>query len=204
MRNKMHIQDGSGDKRYFTIIPNFILNHSTANDQALYLQMKRVAGEGGVCEAGSRYFMKQMGIGRQAYNTSLSYLLEKGWISHFGKKKVLTHGGIQEVNVYHVNDLWELNNAHYLKGGSKSTPLRKSARGGSRTASEVVLNQQQGGSKSAPKKNIKKEHKEKHNNKTPFWNNHRLVEVSDGVFKVWFGHNDLREFGGLKSEIEWR
>lgn len=158
--DNMHVEDGSGDRKYFTIIPNFVLNHSTANDQALYLQMKRIAGDGGVCEAGSRHFMKQLGIGRQAYNTSLEYLIGKGWITKEGKKKVITQGGVQELNVYRVNDLWQLNNAHFSKGGSKSAPLKKTPRGGSRTASKVRLNQQQGGSYTAPKKNVKKEHKE--------------------------------------------
>jgi hypothetical protein len=45
------ILDNSGDKRYFTIVPNYILNHSTAIDQALYLQMKRLAGDEGLCFA---------------------------------------------------------------------------------------------------------------------------------------------------------
>ena len=39
------ILDESGDKKYFTIVPNYILNHSTATTQALYLQMKRLAND---------------------------------------------------------------------------------------------------------------------------------------------------------------
>ena len=32
--------DESGDREHFTIIPNYIANHSSAVDQALYFQMK--------------------------------------------------------------------------------------------------------------------------------------------------------------------
>ena len=56
MQQEMIIQDRSGDKKYFTIVPNFILNHSSANDQALYMQMKRLAGDNGTCAVGYRYF----------------------------------------------------------------------------------------------------------------------------------------------------
>ena len=46
MEQKLLVDDGSGDKEFFTIVPNFILNHSTATEQALYLQLKRLAGDG--------------------------------------------------------------------------------------------------------------------------------------------------------------
>ena len=42
---QINIKDESGDRDCFTIIPNYIANHSTANDQALYFQMKRFAGD---------------------------------------------------------------------------------------------------------------------------------------------------------------
>jgi hypothetical protein len=51
MGNKVKINDESGDHKYFSLLPHYILNHSTAVDQALYMQMKRYAGEGigGTC-----------------------------------------------------------------------------------------------------------------------------------------------------------
>jgi len=115
--------DESGDKKYFTIIPNFITNHSTANDQSLYLQMKRIAGDGGICEAGYRYFIKQMKIGYKAYQKSKKYLLSKKWITYIGKKKVLTKQGEQIVDCYKVNDIWKLNNEHY-QGGAERNHLK--------------------------------------------------------------------------------
>lgn len=142
----MHIEDDSGDRKYFTIIPNYILNHSTANDQALYLQMKRIAGEKGTCEAGYRYFTKQLGIGQKGYIKALTYLLDHKWISFVGKKQIMTQGGVQSVNVYKVNDLWELNNQHFSskkKGGIKSNHL----------SSKVVSKGVKGGAESMQKKN---------------------------------------------------
>jgi len=119
------IKDGSGDKEYFTIIPNYILNHSTANDQALYLQMKRIAGEKGVCEAGYRYFTRQLGIGYKAYQKSLEYLLENNWITFKGTKEVITKGGKQKLFTYKVNNIWKLNTDYYKGGVKRNHPKPK-------------------------------------------------------------------------------
>jgi hypothetical protein len=59
------VRDESGDKQFFTIVPNFILNHSTATDQSLYLQLKRLAGDGkrNYCYPSVRHLKKQLGVG---------------------------------------------------------------------------------------------------------------------------------------------
>lgn len=119
---KMIIEDESGDKDYFTIIPNYILNHSTSNDQSLYLQMKRFAGEKGVCFASERTFRKKMKIGVKALKKSIKYLLEHGWIKEKGIKKIITKGGEQEIKIYSIVNIWKLNNGFY-KGVPESTPL---------------------------------------------------------------------------------
>jgi hypothetical protein len=107
------IQDDSGDRNYFTIIPNYILNHSTSNDQSLYLQMKRLAGEKGKCTAGIRYFMKQLGVGQKSIQKSIKYLIEHKWIDFLGKEKIMTNSGYQKINTYKVNDIWKVNNDFY-------------------------------------------------------------------------------------------
>jgi hypothetical protein len=121
MEEKIQIHDESNDKGYFTIVPNFILNHSTANDQSLYLQMKRYAGEKGECFASESRLAKQMGIGRKALKKSLAYLLSHHWISYKGTKQVMTKGGLQTINIYGVNDIWKMNTDHY-KGVYERTP----------------------------------------------------------------------------------
>ena len=102
---QINIKDESGDKKYFTIIPNYILNHSTANDQALYMQMKRIAGDNGKCEAGVRYFTKQLGLGASSVRKSVKYLIEHHWIDYIGKSEVKTRCGVQKVNTYKVNEI---------------------------------------------------------------------------------------------------
>ena len=152
--------DDSGDKKYFTIIPNYIANHSTANDQALYFQMKRLAGENDVCKAGYRYFVKKLGIGYKAFKKSREYLLKKKWISYLGKKKITTDGGLQKVDCYKVNDIWKINNQFYkggieskrLEGGVERKPLNNKVVS---KENKVVSKGVQGGAERKQKKNNK-------------------------------------------------
>lgn len=108
---KIKVQDDSGDRKYFTIIPNYILNHSTAIDQALYLQMKRYAGENGRCFATEQTLCKQLGIGRKSYWKSRDYLLNHGWITELGTTKSKT----RPIKTYKVNDIWKENVEYYEK-----------------------------------------------------------------------------------------
>jgi len=114
---KIIIENNSGDKDFFTILPNYIANHSTANDQALYFQMKRYAGEDGKCFATEKTLMGKLGIGKKAYNKSLSYLISKDWISYIG----ITKGKTRPIKTYKINNIWKLNNQEYNKISAKST-----------------------------------------------------------------------------------
>lgn len=119
---KIKVEDESGDRKYFTIIPNLVLNHSTATAQALYMQLKRLAGERGVAYPGSRYLMDKLGISQPTLRKELRYLLEKGWIEFAGEKEISTDGGRQKVTSYRVVDLWELNARHYARGEKIEAP----------------------------------------------------------------------------------
>jgi len=109
MNKDTEIQDDSGDKKYFTIIPNYILNHSTMYDREVYIQMKRITGESGTCWTSQKTLAKQCGISINRLKKSLKYLVDHKWIRKTGTKEVVTKGGIQEVHVYIVEDLWKLN-----------------------------------------------------------------------------------------------
>lgn len=122
----LHIEDGSNDKNYFTMVPNYILNHSGAIEQALYLQMKRFAGEKGTCTSSERYLTEQLKIGTKALKKALKYLIEHHWIEPLGVKTIFTEGGPQKVKSYRVNDIWKMN-MEYYKGVSKSVPLYEGA-----------------------------------------------------------------------------
>jgi hypothetical protein len=141
----LQIEDHSGDRKYFTMVPNYILNHSTANDQSLYLHMKRAAGDNGLCYMSKRSLAKKMGIGIYALNTSIKYLISHKWIAEIGKKPIKTTSGEQFITVYKINDIWGLNNAFYSQGASELAYPK------------VRLNSQGGASELAPKKNNTKE-----------------------------------------------
>ena len=115
---KIKIEDSSGDKKYFTIIPNYIYNHSTLYDREVYCQMKRVAGENGVCWKSQKNLANQCGISINRLKKSIEYLIEHKWIKFNGKKTIKTLGGVQEVNEYSISDLWKRNNDFYNKGVS--------------------------------------------------------------------------------------
>lgn len=119
---KIKIQDESGDKRYFTIVPNYVLNHSTAVAQALYLHLKRLAGEDGVAYPASRYLRKRLGISYNTLKKEIKYLTLKGWIEFTGFEVIKTDGGRQKVRSYRIVDLWELNNKFYQRGVKIGTP----------------------------------------------------------------------------------
>lgn len=125
--NKLNIIDESGDRGYFTIIPNYILNHSTAVAQALYLQLKRLAGEDGIAYPGSRYLRDKLGISQPTLRKEFKYLLEKGWIKYDGEKEVETDGGKQKIKSYKIVNLWNINNTFYkAKRGEKiDTPSQR-------------------------------------------------------------------------------
>jgi hypothetical protein len=115
--SKISISDESGDKKYFTIIPNYILNHSTLWDREVYIQMKRITGEDGTCWTSQRTLAKQCGISINRLKKSINYLLEHKWIKQVGKKEVITKGGVQEVNEYAIADLWKMNVNYYEDKG---------------------------------------------------------------------------------------
>lgn len=123
------IEDESGDKKYFTIIPNYILNHSTLWDREVYIQMKKIAGENGTCWTSRNTLAKQCGMSPRRLDKSIQYLVSHSWIKTIGKKEVSTKGGKQEVNEYKIIDLWDTNNSFYQdknKGVAlKTIPLSK-------------------------------------------------------------------------------
>lgn len=110
---EVEITNKTGDRRYFTMVPNYILNHSTSTAQSLYLQLKRLAGEDQTTRCGSRYLMNQLSISYNTLKKELRYLINKGWIEYMGKVRAITDGGPQKLNSYRIIDLWELNTKEY-------------------------------------------------------------------------------------------
>lgn len=115
-QNDLKITDDSQDRKYFTITPNFVLNHSTANDQALYAQMKKAAGENGRCFMTQQTMCKKLHIGGVKLRKALRYLLKQKWITFVGT----TPGKTRPIDTYQINDIWKLNIDHYQEKKIKS------------------------------------------------------------------------------------
>ena len=106
---KIKLKDESGDKKYYTQIPNMIVNHSTAYEQSLYLIMKRLAGEGGICYASLNFLAQKMGIHKTTVSKTITKLLKRKWIKEIELKKV--KGG--KVRQFSIIDLWPRNIKEY-------------------------------------------------------------------------------------------
>jgi hypothetical protein len=125
MEEKFRLKDESGDKKYFTIVPNYILNHSTATAQALYLQLKKLAGENGVAYPGRRYLAEKLKISYPTLKKEIKYLLDKKWIEYVGKIDIETDGGRQKVKSYRIVDLWGINSRFYQRGEKIEPPFNQ-------------------------------------------------------------------------------
>jgi len=113
----IELQDESGDKKYFTQIPNIIVNHSTAYEQSLYLIMKRLAGETGTCFASLNWLAKKMGVHRITLKETINKLLKRGWIKEIDKKKI--QGG--QVRQFKIEDIWAKNIREYESASQMPT-----------------------------------------------------------------------------------
>lgn len=113
----MEIQDESGDKKYFTQIPNIVVNHSTAYEQSLYLIMKRIAGETGTCYASLNWLAQKMGVHRITVKQTIDKLLKRKWIKEIEKKKI--KGG--QVRQFKIMDIWSKNIKEYESASQMPT-----------------------------------------------------------------------------------
>jgi len=125
---KYKIIDETGDHKYFTIIPNYILNHSTANDIALYNIMRRAAGENGACFMTEKTMCRKLGIGEKNLHKSLEYLLRHKWVQYVG----MTPAKTRPVKTYKMLNIWKQNVDFYedekilsKSGLSKDTRRKK-------------------------------------------------------------------------------
>jgi len=201
----MEIKNESGDRKYFTIIPNYIANHSSANDQALYLQMKKIVGDReGVCYASEKYFKDKLKIGSKALKKSIKYLIDHKWIEEAGMREVETRGGIQMVKTYLIKDIWKMN-VEYYQGVSESEPLSK-RQGVSESNQRGVQKEQKGVAFVQQRITYNKNYKKNlsSSKKKPFF---RGMEMRKAQNKWWVLPKDgsaWLEFAGKEKEIEWK
>ena len=159
---KIRIFDGSGDHKYFSQAPNIILDTCGDTELALYMHIKRIAGDFGECEAGERYFMEKLKCGYKKLKKALTFLVDSGFIKYQGKRAVGTVGGVQQVNIYTVCDVWEKNIFYYNpRCSQKQPPL---GQGVARSSQRCLQKEAQGVAKSTNKEELIQEEKEGNKN----------------------------------------
>jgi hypothetical protein len=105
--------DKSGDKKYFTVVPNMIVNGFNAIENGVYLYIKRRAGETGQFFETQENACKKMSINLKTFRKILKKFVAEGTIKHIGWKKFKTH----PIKVYEVIDVWEKNKNNYKSNG---------------------------------------------------------------------------------------
>lgn len=112
MKNdEFKITDRAGDKKFFTIVPNFVIDNAfSVYELSLYLFMKKVCGENGSCWMTPNNIAKRLGIAPGSVRKFQKALLGKGWI-----KKIGVVGKTKPTIEYAIVDLWQLNANYYAQ-----------------------------------------------------------------------------------------
>lgn len=101
------ITDKSGDRKYFAMIPYYVVNHSSAYEQSLYLVMKRIASEEGTCWASPQTIAKIMDVAPNTVRKYRKKLEQRGWVKKIGSRQIGKTN--QTTHEYEIVDLWKLN-----------------------------------------------------------------------------------------------
>jgi len=193
---KYNIIDESGDRKYYTQIPNMVINHSTSNEQSLYLIMKRIAGEHGSCYASLNSLSQKMGVHKTTVANTIKKLLKREWIREIEPIKVI--GG--KVRQFIMIDLWSQNIKEY-KSGAGMTTIKS---GAIIKKSGAILDES--GAKSDTKNNHKNNYKKNYSSsiKKPFFNGEEMRKVRGKWFVLPADNSQWLEFAAAESEIDWR
>lgn len=113
MTDQVNIHDAANDKKYFTMIPNMVVDALTANELALYMLMKRTTGENGTFRMGFRSIKVRLGMGQTVITKALAKLEDLKFISFQGFQPFGGETHFQKVKCYTINDVWNKNMANY-------------------------------------------------------------------------------------------
>lgn len=208
MEQNISIEDNSGDKEFFTIIPNFILNHSTHWDREVYIQMKRIAGESGKCYMSLPKLATRCGMGKERLNKSIKYLIDHKWIKFAGKTPIQTKGGTQFSNTYKIENIWKLNTKFYKGGSPQGYPQDK---GGSPEATKGGRQIAKGGSPQGRKEEPSKEDPFKEEKpssfkrkKKPYYDDQEMRKKDGKWWVIPKDQGSWLEFAGKEEDIIWK
>lgn len=143
----------TGEKKYFTQLPNYILDNLKGSDFIVYCHLKRLAGEHGVAFPSITTLVTRTKLDRNTVKRCLNYLTLNRFITNAGKFDTLTAGGYQKITSYKIVDIWKLNVDFYhdLKGGENTVPLED--KGGLNDSQRGVKILTKGGENTTTKKN---------------------------------------------------
>jgi len=130
---KFNIKDESQDRKYFSIVPNYIINHSTLEERGFYLTLKRIAGEDSKVFYSARELGKQCGVSKDTVYRLLRLLVKRGWIKEAGTIPAKTKPRM----TYAIVDIWDKNNEFYLNKKIVSNE------GQSQSSEQIVVKQGQ-------------------------------------------------------------
>lgn len=114
------VRDASSDRKYFTMLPNFVTEIGLSPFAlALYVRLKRRAGEAGECFENTRNLALGCGMSAGQVTKAKRELAEAGLI-HIATEPG-KHGG-RAFHVITVTDIWARNAAHYAQNSTPEFP----------------------------------------------------------------------------------
>jgi DNA-binding PadR family transcriptional regulator len=102
---KFNIRDESQDKKYFSLVPNYIVNHSTLEERGFYLTLKRIAGEDSRVYYSPKKLAELCGIKKTKLYGLVDKLLNRGWIEIAGSVPT----GHRPRRTYSIVNIWKQN-----------------------------------------------------------------------------------------------
>ena len=130
---KFNIKDESQERKYFSIVPNYIINHSTLEERGFYLTLKRIAGEYSTVRYSARDLAKMCRISDDTVYRLLQSLIRRGWIKEAGKIPT----GHKPRQTYAIVNLWKKNIDFYDKEENRTGAVN-----GNKVAPERVIKPQ--------------------------------------------------------------
>lgn len=109
---RIYVKDETGDRKYFTQIPNIVIAQGKPAEIGFYAAIKRYAGETGFCFLSINKLAKEMGSDWRTVDKMLERLCKYGWLKRADKMKV--NGGA--VQTFKMVDIWHENIKFFRKG----------------------------------------------------------------------------------------
>jgi len=189
--------DKSGDKEFFTVVPNIIVNGYNATESGVYLYIKRKCGEAGQFYESAEQSAKNLGISKPTFLKIRKKLIEDGRLKFVGEKKTKGH----PVKVFEVIDIWQENSKKYRKNKNESSNTVKNKTKIPSKIDTQKKNQYKEEPNISLKRDIKKTPKKEIDDLIEFLKSELKLKDLDGSAKSnrWYANHCLKKFGGATN-----